>query len=265
MAKQNFIKVLYAVSIIGLGSPHSDLLAAEDPTPRVTLPEAIEEVKEEHTTGAKWLWQEQLKPTLEHAGDSESLWILLGTAAATSLAHQQDEDVRKDYGHNQKMSKGAARFGSIIGSGIPGIAIVAGQIYFDTENGLQHARALGFTALTHITLAETTERTRPNGKNLSFPSGHTSSSFATATSLYYDYGPYVGVPALFLASFIGASRIASDSHWLSDTVAGAGLGIFWARASEQVRITGNKKTSFYPLYLPTEQGVMLGAGLERKF
>ncbi len=57
----------------------------------------------------------------------------------------------------------------------------------------------------------------------SFPSGHTITSFAVATSLSLYY-PSLGVPFLLLAASVGASRVVLGMHFLSDVVAGAGLG-----------------------------------------
>lgn len=225
--------------------------------------ESVELIKDEPST-MSWLWEKQLRPTIEHAGDKTSLLIFLGTAAATSLAHQSDSEFRDHYGSNRGMDEAQSRIGSIAGSGFPGIAIAATQLWLDTENGLQHSRSIAFTSLTHITLATSINRKRPNGKGRSMPSGHTSSSFATAGSLAYSYGPWVGVPALAFASFIGISRSANDAHWLSDIVAGAGLGIFWARASAQVGITQDKEAGlWYPIYQASEYGPFVGVGFEK--
>ncbi len=80
------------------------------------------------------------------------------------------------------------------------------------------------TAYTFV-LKNTVHRTRPDGSNaLSFPSGHTSTAFAAATVLQSHYGLKVGIPAYGMASFIGASRMASRAHHLSDVLAGATLG-----------------------------------------
>lgn len=211
-----------------------------------------------------WLWKDQIKATLEKADDEGNLWVLVGTAAATALAHEEDADFRDRYGDNKGMSQEQCEYGAILGSGGPGIALALGQIYFDTDNGLQHARALGFTSLSHITIALAVQRERPNGKNLSFPSGHTSSAFATATSLAYSYGPWVGIPALAVATYIGLSRPANNAHWLSDVVAGAGLGIFWARASSMVG-RQSQLAKFYPSYVPTENGAAFGIGYKTTF
>lgn len=234
--------------------------AAETPT----LKEAIATVKADEKPAMRWLWEDQLQPTIRHAGDSTSLWIFAATAAATSFAHQHDSDTRQNFGDNKGLSRRETQAGAILGSGFPGIAIALTQMYFDTDDGLQHFRAIGFTSLTHITIAATVNRERPNGKSLSFPSGHTSSSFASAASIAYSYGPWAGVPAYAVATYIGMSRVANNAHWLSDIVAGAGLGIFWARASSKVGIVGDD-ARVYPIFNQTENGPMLGMGFERRF
>ncbi len=253
---------------IGLDTPKIEASQdkfEENPGDPKNFKETLKTIREEEPSFGSWLWEKQMRPTLEHASDKPSLLIFLGTAAATSLAHQRDQSFREDYGDNKGMEKGKSGIGAVAGSGFPGIAIAATQLWFDTENGLQHSRAIGFTSLTHITLALAINRERPNGKGRSFPSGHTSSSFATAASLAYSYGPWVGVPALAAASFVGLSRTANNAHWLSDIVAGAGLGIFWARASAQVGITKDKElATWFPIYEPSLEGPRMGFGYQRR-
>jgi membrane-associated phospholipid phosphatase len=72
-------------------------------------------------------------------------------------------------------------------------------------------------------------RTRPDGTDRSFPSGHTSSAFATATVLQRHYGWKVGIPAYALAGYVGASRLNANKHYLSDVAFGAALGIVAGR------------------------------------
>ncbi len=69
-------------------------------------------------------------------------------------------------------------------------------------------------------------RTRPDGSsNSSFPSGHTSSSFATATVLHRHYGWKAGIPAFSVASYVAASRLSENKHFLSDVAFGAAIGL----------------------------------------
>ena len=72
-------------------------------------------------------------------------------------------------------------------------------------------------------------RERPDGTNWSFPSGHASTSFATATVIQRHYGWHAGIPAYVLAGFVAASRLNEDRHYLSDVVFGAALGVMAGR------------------------------------
>ncbi|MCM1159624.1 MAG: phosphatase PAP2 family protein [Roseburia sp.] len=61
-------------------------------------------------------------------------------------------------------------------------------------------------------------------KDSSFPSGHTSASFATAVILFKGLPKYVGIPALTLAFLIGFSRLYVGAHFPTDVLAGAIIG-----------------------------------------
>jgi len=61
--------------------------------------------------------------------------------------------------------------------------------------------------------------------SLSFPSGHTSLAFATATALSLKYPKwYVIVPSYFWAGSVGYSRMNLGMHYPSDVLAGAFIG-----------------------------------------
>jgi undecaprenyl-diphosphatase len=66
----------------------------------------------------------------------------------------------------------------------------------------------------------------------SFPSGHTASSFAAATTLAFFY-PRAAPLAYGVATAVGASRVHLGVHFPSDAavggVIGIGIGTFWAR------------------------------------
>jgi membrane-associated phospholipid phosphatase len=60
----------------------------------------------------------------------------------------------------------------------------------------------------------------------SFPSGHTTLAFATATSIALDYKKwYIVVPAYLWAGSVGYSRMYLGKHYPSDVLGGAVIGI----------------------------------------
>ena len=62
-------------------------------------------------------------------------------------------------------------------------------------------------------------------QSLSFPSGHTSLAFTTATALSLKYPKwYIIAPSYLWASSVGYSRMNLGVHYPSDVVAGALLG-----------------------------------------
>ena len=71
-----------------------------------------------------------------------------------------------------------------------------------------------------------TRRERPDdSNNHSFPSGHTSSAFATAAVLERHLGWKAGLPAYGFATYVGMARMSANKHHLSDVIMGAAVGI----------------------------------------
>jgi membrane-associated phospholipid phosphatase len=70
---------------------------------------------------------------------------------------------------------------------------------------------------------------RPDGTSRnSFPSGHTATAFMSATFLHKEYAhvnPLYSILGYSMSSYTGISRSLNNRHWLSDILAGAGIGI----------------------------------------
>lgn len=108
------------------------------------------------------------------------------------------------------------------------------------KSGVYVGASLLVDEILTYSLKNTVRRTRPyveypdlitnfdtetTGANLSFPSGHTSFAFATATSLTLKYPKwYVIVPSYLWAASVGYSRMNLGVHYPTDVVAGAILG-----------------------------------------
>jgi len=113
------------------------------------------------------------------------------------------------------------------------------------ETGFLGAAAIGHSQLVTLGLKTMSQRERPfefraNGSGGlgffkggdSFPSGHSSSSFAVATVFAYEYGkehkwvPYVSYG---VASLVSASRLSAQKHWMSDIFVGGTMGFLIGR------------------------------------
>lgn len=113
--------------------------------------------------------------------------------------------------------------------------------YIKNDNGLLRNACAGFAAVAvsggvTILLKYTVNRDRPfvtypdiakksKAGSPSFPSGHTSSAFAMATSVSLAYPRwYIIVPSFAWAGTVGYSRMRLGVHYPSDVLAGALIG-----------------------------------------
>lgn len=83
--------------------------------------------------------------------------------------------------------------------------------------------------ITINSLKTITKVERPDGsRRNSFPSGHTATAFMGAEFLrreYWDISPWIGVAGYAVATGTGFFRMYNNRHWLTDVIAGAGIGI----------------------------------------
>ena len=102
-----------------------------------------------------------------------------------------------------------------------GVPLIDGDEEGALEAGISIAAAQGITQL----LKQTVKKTRPDGSDQrSFPSGHTATAFAAASSILERRGADEGTPALLLASLVGGSRVKARKHDWQDVLAGAAIG-----------------------------------------
>lgn len=106
------------------------------------------------------------------------------------------------------------------------VATLAGVIIEKDWKGLvQGAYTAAATVGATMILKYSVKEWRPDHSNRhSFPSGHTSTTFATAAFVQRRYGWKFGAPAYALATYVGWGRVFAKKHHWWDVVAGAAIG-----------------------------------------
>ena len=96
--------------------------------------------------------------------------------------------------------------------------------------GMDLLRAQAVTEILVEPLKLISRRERPDGSNnQSFPSGHAAITFAAAEVIERHLGWRRSVVAYAIASYVAASRLHDNKHYLSDLVFGAAVGTIAGR------------------------------------
>ena len=170
----------------------------------------------------------------------KSTWTLLGIGAGAALAaHPGDDYVESHIVGNTS----ADRFFSVgkwagstyvqIGSGVGLWAVGRYVIGPATEESQTNKFSeIGFDVIRSQILSQVVVhgmkysigRDRPTGECCSFPSGHAATAFAVASVLERHLGYRASWPALVGATYVAASRLVDNRHFMSDVLMGAGVG-----------------------------------------
>lgn len=172
------------------------------------------------------------------------IWLFVFINPGRSIAQNLDVDILKGINPRYPTSQywrgtsnsayyvaGAASFGTLIYGFASNNATIK-------RNATETFINLGASVLVTHLIKIGVNRTRPADRypdeifvntpthNQSFPSGHTSLAFATATTLSMQYKKwYVTVPAYAWASSVAYSRMYLGKHYPTDVLAGAAVGI----------------------------------------
>jgi len=204
--------------------------------------------------------------SLKQLPSRSSLGILsLGAAAAVGARHVDGNATRTFAGDADL--RGTFKSGALLGGaplqmGAAFTALAIGRALHKpcvARAGFSLLQAQILAQVLTIGVKETSRRARPEGSGFSFPSGHTTMSFASATVLQQQFGWKVGIPAYAVATYVAASRVQMKRHYLSDVTFGAALGIV---AGRTVSIGHGRRLLVTPM--ASSSGAAAGFTLIRK-
>lgn len=108
---------------------------------------------------------------------------------------------------------------------LPTAALATTLILQDWEGLKEGAISAGVTVAASLALKYAIKEKRPDGSNMhSFPSGHSSITFAAATFIGKRYGWKYSIPAYALSAYTAWGRVYGKKHHWWDVVAGAAIG-----------------------------------------
>lgn len=209
--------------------------------------------------------EKHVDPFIKKGTDATSGLILLSGALGVAATHAEDDAIRADWKGYQKMDKNTAHIGDLLGTGAFSLVVAGFQYKFDDREYIyqSHLRGFLYGGISIYALKTAFSRPRPGNSDnhQSFPSGHTTIMFMSATQLQSAYGWGFGSAAYALSIFTAASRLTDDVHWFSDTVGGAFLGMWVGRASfydqNNLQTTASKNFVLVPVVASSSAGFML--------
>jgi membrane-associated phospholipid phosphatase len=192
-------------------------------------------------------------PTLDSA-------VILSLGGAASMVGRPS-DARISHGLLGSDSKGFFNSGVYVGAAWVQMAGAFSTYSLGRATGSSKVTAIGADLISAQIMSQTLTqaikfsagRTRPDGTSYSFPSGHSATSFATAAVLQRHLGWKAGIPAYAVATYVAASRIETQRHYLSDVAFGAAIGIMSGRTVTLGQ--GNARFALSPAAAPGGAGV----------
>jgi membrane-associated phospholipid phosphatase len=202
-------------------------------------------------------------------------WGYFGASAlAVAAAHEYDDNVRDHFG--APYASKDDRDPHATRDWAPAAAIVgltwAAATFLDNRDGYEEGKSMleaaAFSAATTELLKYAAGRRRPfetssvndwRSSGSSFPSSHATITFAIGTVLAEsgneDFRWIRRVLGYGAASAVAYSRVRDGAHWLSDTVAGAALGIATGRFA--TRRSDERRSPHVIAMQPLDHGAML--------
>lgn len=182
-------------------------------------------------------WSASIKQDLASPVTTSAAYVFWsGTAITTYLLLSEDQisDKATSNTANRKPLGDASKLGDLYGQVYPNAIYFLGMgakgLLVDGDESYSKAghmfRATLYAGLVTTVLKYTVREPRPDNskeKN-SFPSGHTTTAFAFATTVATEHAWYWGLLAIGGAALTGYSRMNDGRHFLHDVAAGATIG-----------------------------------------
>jgi membrane-associated phospholipid phosphatase len=175
----------------------------------------------------------EVPPDLWHFISWDTAIVLGIGGGAAAIGHTWDDDLSGELETSVRLNDAMApghTYGAFAFQALVGIGLYTGGRIADkgrlAQTGGDIMRSQILSQLYVQALKYSVRRERPDkSDDLSFPSGHSASAFATAGVLQQHYGWKVGVPAMILAGYVATARVHDNKHYLSDVIFGGAMGI----------------------------------------
>ena len=163
----------------------------------------------------------------------ENLYLAALGGALAAAAHPADRTLNARLISHYDTVNTAFAAGKYVGNTPEQVALSLGTYAFGrifkqpktSHLGMDLLQAQILTELLVEPIKFATRRERPDGSNhQSFPSGHAAVTFAAATVIERHLGWRKSLLGYTIASYVAASRLHDNRHYLSDVVFGAAVG-----------------------------------------
>ena len=185
-------------------------------------------------------WGQEMPETLWDDGKSivsnkvSVIALVAAGVAGAAISGDLDDRVEDHYNkHGSQLGEDLDSIGGFFGN--PALHLPAAFVYVIAatstedeelyENSTTLLNALCVNGIVVQGLKWSLGGESPNGDEMGWPSGHSSSTFCLATVMYHQHGPWVGVPLLGFATFVAYQRVDARNHDFSDVVSGSLIGI----------------------------------------
>ena len=138
---------------------------------------------------------------------------------------------------------------------LPAVTLGATLLKKDKMGTKQFAKSFILNQVVTFSLKAITNHPRPDlSNNNAFPSGHTSTTFQSASFIQQRYGWKYGIPAYAIAGFTAYSRIEAKKHDGWDIAAGIIIGV----GSTYLFTTPYEKEHFELTYMSNNNNYLVG-------